>query len=381
VTGTPDTSPWSAEFALRDDLIYLNHAAMAPWPARTAQAVADFAALNASEGSLHYPRWTQTESALRGQLARLLNAPSPDDIALLKSTSEGLSFVAQGLDWRPGDNVVIPDQEFPSNRVVWEALSESGVSVKSVDLAAADTPETALLDACDASTRLLSVSSVQFATGLRMDLEALGRGLRERGVLFCVDAIQGLGAIRMDVQAIGADFVTADAHKWLLGPEGIAVFYTRPALRDTLRLTEYGWHMREDAGDYELGHPAWRPARSARRFECGSPNMLGIHALHASLSLLEEIGMDTVETMILKNTSYLIDIMADYDVEIVTPREPARHAGIVSFRHKTRPAEQLFADLTEKGVFCALRGGAIRFSPHFYTPRQHLERAVGLLST
>lgn len=255
------------EFTQAPGLRYLNHAAVAPWPKRAATAVARFAQENVLLGARDYPDWMIVEQRLRERLMRLLNAPSTDDIALVKNTSEALSFVAFGLDWKSGDQIVISDEEFPSNRIVWEALKPQGVEVIQVSLKV-DDPEAALLAACGPRTRLLSISAVQFATGLRLDLEVLGEGCKQRNVLFCIDAIQHLGALPFDVQASQCDFAMADGHKWLLGPEGLGVFYCRAQLRPQLKLHEFGWHMLEHMGDYN--RTTWEPAVSARRFECGS---------------------------------------------------------------------------------------------------------------
>lgn len=279
------------EFDQTNGLRYLNHAAVAPWPRRAADAVSAFARENVALGASDYPEWLKIEHRLRERLVRLLNARAGSDLALVKNTSEALSFVAFGLDWREGDQVVIGNEEFPSNRVVWEALRPRGVEVIEVDLAG-DDPEGALLAACGPRARLLSISAVQYASGLRLDLERIGAGCRRRGVLFCIDAIQQLGALPFDVQAYDCAFAMADGHKWMLGPEGLGVFYCHPGQRERLALHEYGWHMLEHALDYERRD--WRPARSARRFECGSPNMLGAMALEASLGLLEEVGMEQV---------------------------------------------------------------------------------------
>ena len=375
LTNNAARSDYTAEFPLDPGLIYLNHAAVSPWPRRTADAVQRFADENMRQGARDYPRWTETEAHLREQCRSLLNASSADDIALLKNTSEALSVVAHGLAWKAGDNVVISDQEFPSNRIVWESLRDQGVEVRRADLTRGTSPEQALAACIDARTRLLSVSSVQYASGLRLDLEWLGARCREQGVLFCVDAIQSLGVLPLDVQACGADFVMADGHKWLLGPEGCAIFYAGPQARQTLRLRQYGWHMVENPLDFSSAD--WRVASSARRFECGSPNMLGIHALSASLSLLADVGADEVAARALANTAYLIDALSRLPgVEILTPRPPHRHAGIVTFRHARSDPAGLHRALTTRNVICAQRGGGVRFSPHFYTPRPHLETAV-----
>ncbi len=239
------------EFPLASDIVHLNHAGVAPWPRRTIDAIAQFAQENMHYGSRHYERWLETEARLRDQLRWLINAQSSDDIALLKNTSEALSMVAYGIDWQPGDNVVTNLQELPSNRIVWESLRERfGIEVRLADLTTSEIPEDALLALVDDHTRLLSVSSVQYANGLRMDLSRIGKTCRAHGTLLCVDAIQSLGAGPFDLQGCKADFVMADGHKWMLGPEGVALFYCRPERREQLRLTQYGWHMVQHYNDY-----------------------------------------------------------------------------------------------------------------------------------
>lgn len=367
---------YESEFPLDDSIIYLNHAAVSPWPQRTANAVKRFADENVAFGSQNYPTWVATESTLRQQLQQLINAASSEEIALLKNTSEALSVVAYGLAWKPGDNVVITSQEFPSNRVVWESLQKYGVNTRAADISDSDSPETAILDTLDEHTRLLSVSAVQYGSGLKLDLSVLGAACRERDILFCVDAIQSLGAVRLDVQACQADFVMADAHKWMLGPEGIALFYCRQAVMERLDLKQYGWHMLEEPHNFD--NRDWEIAGSARRFECGSPNMTGIHALHASMTLILETGMQTIEEQVLENTRFMIDYLLQQPdrYQLITPTAEHRHAGIVTFRPLNETPESLFELLGMEHVFCALRGGGIRFSPHFYTPRKRLFTAL-----
>ncbi|WP_268797226.1 aminotransferase class V-fold PLP-dependent enzyme [Pseudomonas huanghezhanensis] len=362
------------EFAQAPGLRYLNHAAVGPWPKRAADAVASFAQENVLLGARDYPEWMKVEQRLRERLMRLLNAPSTDDIALVKNTSEALSFVAFGLDWREGDQIVISDEEFPSNRVVWEALKPQGVEVIQVSMASED-PEQALLQACGPRTRLLSISAVQFATGIRLDLDRLGHGCKQRGVLFCVDAIQQLGALPFDVQASQCDFAMADGHKWMCGPEGLGVFYCRAALRPQLKLSEFGWHMLEHMGDYSRRE--WQPASSARRFECGSPNTLGAMALDASLSLLEEVGMQRVGEALAERVLWLEEGLSTIaGVRLHTARDPQRRAGILSFSIDSMPATQAWPLLMQQQVVCLPRGPGIRFSPHFYTHSQVIEESL-----
>ncbi len=371
-------SRFAREFPQRSDLIYLDHAAVSPWPKRTCDAVKDFAEENTCRGALDYSLWNQNLSRLRQQLAELLNAPSPDDIALLKNTSEALSTVAYGIDWKAGDNVVTFAQEFPSNRIVWESLSSRGVEARLADLAATRNPEELLFSLCDQNTRLVSCSAVQYADGQRMDIDLIGDFCRARNILFCVDAIQGLGALPFDAQTCKADFVMADGHKWLLGPEGLAVFYCRAELRDRLRLNQYGWNMVEHAGDFD--RTDWRPAASARRFECGSPNMLGVCALQASLGLLQEMGMDEVSKYVLGNTLLMIDLIDRNDFTLLSSRDERRRSGIVTFRIEGRDQAELRRRLRRRGVVCAFRGGGIRFSPHFYINSAKLEQAFDIVN-
>jgi selenocysteine lyase/cysteine desulfurase len=366
------------EFVQAPGLRYLNHAAVAPWPNRAAEAVARFAKENVLLGARDYPDWMALEQRLRERLMRLLNAPSTDDVALVKNTSEALSFVAFGLSWEKGDQIVISDEEFPSNRIVWEALASQGVEVLQVSLKG-DDPEGALLAACGPRTRLMAISAVQFASGLRLDLQRLGAGCKQQNVLFCIDAIQQLGAQPFDVQAYQCDFAMADGHKWMLGPEGLGVFYCRSELRAQLKLHEFGWHMLEHMGDYSRSE--WEPAKSARRFECGSPNMLGAMALEASLSLLEEVGMEHVATLIAERVQWLQDgLNAIPGVRLHTPLNPARRGGIFSFSIDGIDNQVVYEALQQQQVVCIPRGPGVRFSPHFYTEKRVIDETLAIVA-
>ncbi|MGR9114801.1 MAG: aminotransferase class V-fold PLP-dependent enzyme [Gammaproteobacteria bacterium] len=367
------------EFPLTDELIYLNHAAVAPWPLRACNAVKTFAEQNSRYGSHFYPDWLKKEAELREQLRVLLNAPSTDDIALVKNTSEALSFVAYGLDWQAGDNIVSSNEEFPSNRVPWQSLKNLGVEFREADLHQAASPEQALFDQVDRNTRLLTISSIQFASGLRLDLKSIGQFCKRHDILFCIDAIQSLGAVEFDVQAYHADFVMADGHKWMCGPEGLGVFYTTPDARERLKLTQFGWHMLKNTHNYE--NKPWEVHPSAKRFECGSPNMLGIHALSSSLSLLLETGIDRVEQAITRHVEMLQEGIVENDsLELISDRSARLKSGIVVFRHKSLSNAELFKRLQEKGIVCATRGQGIRLSPHFYHSEQEMRRVLEILN-
>ncbi|MEO1962645.1 MAG: aminotransferase class V-fold PLP-dependent enzyme [Cycloclasticus sp.] len=371
------TNNFDNEFNLDDEVMYLNHAAVAPWPVRSERAVNDFCRENVTIGSKKYANWLKVEARLKRQIAELINANSVDEIALVKNTSEALSFVAYGLNWNQGDNIITSDEEFPSNMIPWETLANQGVTVKKTPLKNVIDPTAELINQIDSNTRLLTISSVQYASGLRVDLERLGEVCRLKNVLFCIDAIQSIGAFEFDVQRYQADFVMADGHKWLLGPEGLGLFYCRQASLNKLKLTQFGWHMVEDMGNYDA--TTWEETKTARRFECGSPNMLSIHALSASIGLLVDIGMETVSKNVIERGQYVIDkIQQNSALTLLTT--PDEHGNnIIVFKPANDDTEALFEYLTKNHVVCAKRGGGIRFSPHFYTPNTIIDRAFKLI--
>ena len=371
------TENFSNEFNLDEEVTYLNHAAVAPWPVRAEKAVNAFCRENVTIGSKKYANWLKVEAHLKHQLAQLINAKSVDEIALVKNTSEALSFVAYGLEWAAGDTIVTSDEEFPSNMIPWESLESQGVRVIKTHLKDAEDPTAELIKNIDSRTKLLTISSVQYASGLRVDLERLGEVCQQKGVLFCIDAIQSIGAFPVDVQKYQADFMMADGHKWMLGPEGLGVFYCRQSAIDKLKLTQYGWHMVEDMGNYDV--PEWTTAASARRFECGSPNMLSIHALSASISLLLEVGMNTVAKNVIERGHYVIDKVQQNPSLTLLTKPDEEGNNIIVFKPSNNDSDALFEYLTSHQVVCAKRGGGIRFSPHFYTPYDVIDRAFSLI--
>ncbi|MCP5325663.1 MAG: aminotransferase class V-fold PLP-dependent enzyme [Oceanospirillaceae bacterium] len=366
--------PYQHEFPQKDGLVYLNHAAVAPWPQRSYAAIEAFSRENVTFGATHYPQWMKTEQQLRERLKTLLNASSSDEIALQKNTSEALSVIAYGIDWQAGDEIIISDEEFPSNRIVWESLAQYGVKLLQINLEGPE-PEQNLLNAITGKTRLLAISSVQYASGIALDLSRLGAACKQQNILFCVDAIQSLGVLPMDVDAINADFVVADGHKWLLGPEGLAVFYCRHTRQEQLKLHQYGWHMLADAGNYTT--KTWRSAENARRFECGSPNMLAAHALNASLGLLLEVGVDVIEGRVRQLSHYLRkQLQQEPDIKLLSPQADRFTAGITTFHVEGVNQQALYQALMKAEVICANRGGGIRFSPHFYQTEALLDEAL-----
>jgi len=372
---SPTPEDLAAEFPMRRDWTYLNHAAVSPWPTSTRRAVEAFAAANHREGPASFPDWLENERTLRERAARLLGASSGADISLLPNTTEGINLVAAGLDWRPGDNLVTAEGEFPSNRMPWAALSERGVSLRVVDLRAGEEPETALIGAMDERTRLVAVSSVQWNDGLRLRLGDVGAACRDAGALFFVDAIQQAGALRLHVVEDRVDCLAAGAHKWQMGPEGIGLFFCAPAWRERLEPLKRGWRMLERP--FAFDERECPVAADGRRFESGSPNTLGQMALNASLGVQEGWGRDWIEARILANTERL---MAGLDglpgLRLASDPAPERRSGIVAFAPRARPARELVRELAKRGALTVARGELVRLSPHCYQGRAETERVL-----
>jgi selenocysteine lyase/cysteine desulfurase len=367
-------------FQLDKNIAHLNHAAVGPWPQLTRDAVIAFAEENASVGSQRYDLWLKREQQLKQKLAKLINASSTDEIALLKNTSEGLSLVAQGLTFRPGDNIVVPEEEFPFNMLPWLSLRGQGVEVRCIPIQGVSNPEQALLAAMDDHTRLLSCSSVQYAHGLRLDLDMIGHACKQNNTLFCVDAIQSLGALEFDARHCHADFVVADGHKWLCASEGTALFYCRRDVQPLLQLRQHGWHMLKNPYQFNDWHNSLELADGAQRFECGSSNMMGITALNASLGMLLDIGINKIQQQVISNTEYLFEqLRKQPDIKILTPQTEGKYAGIVTFQKPAVDNDKLYRHLQANDVLCACRGGGIRFSPHFYTEKARIDRALDLV--
>jgi len=365
------------EFPATRELVYLNHAAVAPLSARARDRICEWADDMARRGNVAEGRWYGEIEKVRAQSAALIGA-DPAEIALLKNTSEGLSLVAEGLDFAPGDNVVTVANEFPSNLYPWLHLAGRGVETRRV--APQDQGRVSLDDldaAIDARTRLLSISFVQYGSGFRMDLAQVGRLCRDRGVLFCVDAIQGLGVFPVDVEAMQIDFLSADGHKWLVGPEGAAIVYVRREHLDRLRPTCVGWRSVANSGDFSSSE--LRLAETAIRFECGSMYVAGIVGLGGSLELLAEVGPDEVQRRIRGGTDLLVDRLSEIGADVYSPRGEGEWSGIVSFSFDGEDPKRLKKACLDRGVVISYREGRLRASPHCYNNEQDIEALIAAL--
>lgn len=369
--------PWTAS----GDATYLNHASTGPLPQRTVDVIGEWARLRAMPYSR--PDALQFETLARGRelVARLING-APDEVAMAVNTTYGINLAASSLPLAAGDVVITPDLEFPANVYPWMQLArQRGIVYRRVPAVDGRVDEEALHRALeDPAVKAVSVSWVGFASGYTVDLTAIGRACRERGAYFVVDAIQGLGARRLDVQAIQADIVACGGQKWLLSPWGSGFVWVRRALIDRLEPNVVSWMSVRGSDDfsrlcdYDL---TWRD--DARRFELVTLPYQDVAAMNASLELLLEVGPAEIEAHIASLTEEIVRWAADRpDVKLVTPAEPARRTGIVSLRPPE--AERASRRLKEAGVIHSFREGNIRLAPHFYNTIDEVRRALAIIA-
>jgi cysteine desulfurase/selenocysteine lyase len=368
----PLWSRYRAQFPVTQQLIYLNHAAVAPLPKRTAAAMQSFAQDATDFGSLHYDQWLDAYEAIRVLTARLIGAKR-GEIAIVKNTSEGLATVAMGLDWRPGDRIIAFREEFPANVYPWKRLEAQRCYIEWLSIHDS-------LDSIDRACRgakLLSISFVQYLSGLRTDLNALGRICRSHNCFFLVDAIQGLGAFPVNVETACIDALAADGHKWLLGPEGCGILYVRQEQQDSIYPREFGWTNVAGYNDYASRDMTLRP--DAGRYECGTLNTIGCYGLRASLEFLLEVGVERIGPAVQALADQLEEGARRKDYTVLGDRAPDTGSGIVSIHKSGLDSRKIARDLKTAGIIVAPRQSWVRFSPHFYISPEDIERAIAAL--
>ncbi len=364
------------EFPITEKYIYLDHAGVAPISLRVKKAVERCLAESAESGAFHYPQWAERIVGIRKNCARLINA-QPDAIAFVKSTSHGLSIVAEGLDLKPGDNFLIYEREFPSNIYPWLNLKRKGAEVRTIPSKDGRIYIEDIERLIDSKTRLLAISTVQFSNGFRIDLKRVGVLCQKKGVLLCVDAIQSLGVIPMDVREYPIDFLSADGHKWLLGPEGIGIFYCKKEHAERLNPPLIG--SKSVQNEFDFDRPEFKLKTDVLKFEEGSMNLLGIFGLGAAIDLMHEVGISSIENRVLALGGLIIREAEKRDFTILTPKAREERGGIITFSGKFDSVKMRDA-LREKGIMVNAHGGGIRVSPHFYNTEEEIERFFAVLS-
>lgn len=369
--------PWTAN----DETIFLNNASTGPLPERTVRVTEEWARLRANPQRVGADLQFGTLAKSRELIARLIGA-EPGEIAIATNTTYGMNLAAFSLPLKKGDVVLSPDFEFPANVYPWMALAERrGVEYRRIvcDEGVLD-PARLARELEDERIRAVTVSWVGFASGARVDLEALGALCRERGVFFVVDAIQGVGPLTLDLSKTHVDILSCGAQKWLLSPWGSGFVYVRKALIETLEPYDVSWLAVRNADDFSklVDYDfTWRS--DARKYEFVTLPYQDMAGMNASLELIHELGPRAVSDHALRLAEAIVDWTCDRDdVELVTPRDPSRRGAIASVR--PRDALAASARLTEAGVAYSLREGAIRLSPHFYNTLEEVQRALSIVA-
>ncbi|MGA9779524.1 MAG: aminotransferase class V-fold PLP-dependent enzyme [Limisphaerales bacterium] len=368
------------EFPVARDKIFLAHAGVCPLPRRVAQAISDCAQRGTTndQETLVFPRRLNEGRRLATQLLDC----RPEEIAFVGPTSLALSFVAAGLNFRRGDNILIYHDDYPSNVYPWMALADRGVEVRLLNTRGLGVIRPGdVAGQVDENTRLVALASCHFISGFRIEFEAIGKYLRERGILFCLDAIQTLGAF--PIPAANVDFLAADAHKWLLGPCGAGLLYVRQEVQDRLTPPIYGWHNVHNPNFVAQEKIVFRAG--AAKYEAGTHNLVGLAGLIAAMELALEIGVENIAVELLRKRAWLMPALQSKGFTVLNANVKSENAGaIVSFHHPGKDLPALHKKLAEAGTVASLRTDRagknyIRLSPHYYNTDEELQRVLELL--
>jgi len=369
-------SAYREEFPITRNYVFLNNAAVSSPPLRVSRAVGELFNDYSSLGLMRYPQWMKQVEKTRSLFAQLINA-EPHEVCFMGNTSEGLGAVANGLSWKPGDRVLVPIPDFPSNVYPWANLERFGVRVDHFKKNNGRFTPAEIEAAIRPGTKLITISSTDFATGFRCDLEGIGELCRKKGILLCVDAIQSLGAVPLDVKKCGVHFLASGGHKWLLATMGIGALYISKEANDLVHPDRVGWRSVEDEENfYNLD---LKLKADALRFESGTLNIPGITALGIALEMLLDIGIERIHARICDLNDIFSEGLAKRNFPVISPADRERRAGILSFIPGTGNAHDLFRYFIKDKVLVAQRGDAIRISPHFYNDESDVEQFFAVL--
>ena len=359
---------------------YFDHAAVAPISGPAYEAIGHWAKQAAEQGGMVWVQWDRRLEQIRQQAASLIGADSRE-VAFVANTTTGISLVAEGLSWDPGDNVVTLANEFPSNLYPWMNLQSRGVETRRVPVDGTVVDLNRIMESCDERTRLISASWVSYLSGWRLNVAELVQAAHDRDILVFLDGIQGVGVFPIDVGQIPVDFMAADGHKWMLGPEGAGLLYIRQDCLDLLRPLGVGWHSVVHAHDFSRIEMDWRDG--AARYEGGSQNMAGVMGLGASLDMLATFGLGCKDSLVASRVLEVADLaserLASLGADIVSCREGPHRSGIITFDLPGRDLKAVRRRAIANGVILSCRGGLLRISPHAYVNEEDIEKLIEAL--
>lgn len=369
-----------ARFPIAREKIFLSHAAVTALPHCAAQAMADYA-YSSCKDHQEFPEFMKTMAETRQLSANLIGAEA-SEVALLGPTSLGLSLFAKGISWEPEDEVICYMDDYPANVYPWMELERIGVKVKYLkpDELGVITPELIESNLSD-KTRLVALASCNYLSGYRIDIDSIGKMLGQKNILFALDGIQTCGAFPTSVEHV--DFMSADAHKWLLGPMAMGIVYVKQKNFDLLRPALLGaWNVRSP--DY-ITQEEISFHNSARRYEPGVLNASGIVGLKAVLEMIQKIGIDSISERLLEIKSILVKGLESLGYKIHGPRDGKNASSITTFSHQSKKSSQIFANLNNAGIIASCRKNRqgeelLRFSPHFYNTEREINQSLDILA-
>jgi len=364
------------QFPVTRNYIYFNHAAITPLSQSVKKEISKCLEQYCENGIVCNQEFIDIVEYTRKLAARLISAKA-SEIAFIKNTTQGILIAANGIRWKKGDNVLIPEKEFPANVYPWLNLAKRGVEVRFIPVKNGRFSVTDICRYIDKKTRALSLSAVSFLTGFRCDLVEIGRLCKNHGIFFIVDAIQALGAIEVNVKKCFIDLLSADAHKWLLGPQGIGILYVSENILESLDVSNLGWKsMRNEQNylNYEI-----RMKSNAARFEEGTLNIMGIVGLKASLEMILGLSIPFIEKRILRLNDMLVRGLTEHGYIIKSPKNLKERSGILTFYHDVFSTKIIMNKLFQKNIVCSQRDGAVRISPHFYNNKTDIKEFLKTL--
>ena len=360
---------------LKKGIIYFNHASDSPISTEVKKAIVDFVNSRSDDCDFDYKSFLKRAEETKQLLGEMLNCEA-DRIAFSENTSTGLNILAQGINWKSGDIILLNDVEFPANVYPFLNLEKNGVKVEYIKSKNGIVTAEDVIASIKPQTRLISISFVQFLSGYRVDLEKIGNVCREKNIILCVDAIQGLGAIRLDVTKSKIDFLSCGTQKWMMGIQGLSFIYITKELQDKIDTSPAGWLSVDDAWnllDFNL-----KFKETAARYQPGTLNTVAIYALNAALKFFKQFGYDEIEKQVISNSIYFIKKLSELGYDSPLKNLDDKYiAGIVSVM--TDKAGEIFSSLLRMNIICSDRAGYLRFSPHFYNTTNEIDKVVAEL--
>ena len=360
---------------LQTDQIYFNHAALGPWSTLVLDRIKEYMDERSGLSVMNFESLVKWNFGAKEKLAKLLGT-STNRLSWVDNVANGLSILAQGLDWKNGDRIILNDIEFPSNVYPFLNLKKHGVEVDFAKSRNGIVDVEDLEKLITPKTKLLSISMVQFLSGYRADINSIGELCKRKGIIFCVDAIQAVGAVNVDLKESKIDFLTGGTQKWLMSSQGLSYFYVTEELQNKIDQKNVGWTSVEDSWNFLDYNLTLRS--NAERYQTGTLNAFGIAIFDAAMNMFKQSKVENFEFRILENTNYFIKRLSEIGIEPVLRNISNDHlAGIVTIKHEK--SKEIFSELEKRKIYCAVREGMIRLSPHFYNTKDEIDRVVNEL--